>query len=294
VTRLTEITPHQVWLGVVAVCTVSYVSYLLQRFIAPAGAALWVALLGGLYSSTATTVVLARRARAQPATLAAAQTGIILATAVMYLRLLAVILVFSRPLAAGLAPGLLGLSVLGFVLAGLWHWKSRTTPRPPSDAIEPGNPLELGAAAVFAIAFVLVSLATAWAQANFGVSGLYVLAGVVGVSDIDPFVLSLAEHGTGQVPLASEVVAILIGSAGFRSCGHPHRRLVEQSAEGGIHAGVRRSSGEPRACGGPCADVGVRCGPRVVRRVAVAAWSRPSTWFSRALVLVANSARFRQ
>ena len=246
VTRLTEITPHQVWLGVVAVCTISYVSYLLQRFIAPAGAALWVALLGGLYSSTATTVVLARRARAQPATLAAAQTGIILATAVMYLRLLAMILVFSRPLAAGLAPGLLGLSVLGFVLAGLWHWKSRTTPRPPSDAIEPGNPLELGAAAVFAIAFVLVSLATAWAQANFGVSGLYVLAGVVGVSDIDPFVLSLAEHGTGLVPLASEVVAILIAAssnnllkagytlafAGVRASRAPVAALVLMSACG--------------------------------------------------------------
>ncbi len=213
VTHLTQITPHQVWLGVVAVCSVSYVSYLLQRYVAPAGAALWVALLGGLYSSTATTVVLARRARAQPATLADSQTGIVLATAVMYLRLLAVILVFSRPLAIGLAPGLLSLSVLGFMLAGLWHWRNRAAPRPPGDPGQPGNPLELGAAAIFAVGFVLVSLATAWAQAMFGASGLYILAAFVGVSDIDPFVLSLAEHGVGQVPAASAVVAILIAAS---------------------------------------------------------------------------------
>ena len=91
VTDLTDITPRQVWLAVLAVCTVSYASYLLQRYIAPAGAGLWVAVLGGLYSSTATTVVLARRAGAEPATLPQAQTGIILATAVMYLRLLVII-----------------------------------------------------------------------------------------------------------------------------------------------------------------------------------------------------------
>ena len=106
VTDLTDITPRQVWLAVLAVCTVSYASYLLQRYIAPAGAGLWVAVLGGLYSSTATTVVLARRAGAEPATLPQAQTGIILATAVMYLRLLVIIVVFNRPLALGLAPAL--------------------------------------------------------------------------------------------------------------------------------------------------------------------------------------------
>jgi uncharacterized membrane protein (DUF4010 family) len=120
VTRLTEITPHQVWLAVLAVCTVSYASYLLQRYVAPHGSGLWVAVLGGLYSSTATTVVLARRTRAEPAMLRQAQTGIILATSVMYLRLLAIIAMFDRPLAGALAPILLALAVLGIVLAGLW------------------------------------------------------------------------------------------------------------------------------------------------------------------------------
>ncbi len=210
VSPLTDITPHQVWMAVLAVCTVSYASYLLQRYVAPSGAGLWVALLGGLYSSTATTVVLARHARAEPATLLQAQTGIMLATAVMYLRLLAIILVFSRPLAVGLMPSLLGLSAFGFIMAAVWQWLHRASGGQVQAAYHPGNPLELGAAAVFATLFVLVSLASAWALSRFGASGLYLLAAIVGVSDIDPFVLSLAEHGAGQMPIAREVVAILI------------------------------------------------------------------------------------
>ncbi len=46
-TRLSELTPHQVWLAVLAVCSVSYASYLLQPYVAPPGASLWVAVLGG-------------------------------------------------------------------------------------------------------------------------------------------------------------------------------------------------------------------------------------------------------
>ena len=213
VTHLTQITPHQVWLGVVAVCSVSYVSYLLQRYVAPAGAALWVALLGGLYSSTATTVVLARRARAQPATLVDSQTGIVLATAVMYLRLLAVILVFSRPLAIGLAPGLLSLSVLGFMLAGLWHWR-----KPGGAAAARRSGTARQSARARGCRHFRGGVRAGIVGHSLGTGDVRRLrplhaGGIRRVSDIDPFVLSLAEHGVGQVPAASAVVAILIAAS---------------------------------------------------------------------------------
>ena len=99
-TDLTSITPRQVWLAMLAVCTVSYASYLLQRYVVPSGAGLLTAVLGGFYSSTATTVVLARRARTEPAALRQAQTGIVLAASVMYLRLLIIVFFFNRPLAS--------------------------------------------------------------------------------------------------------------------------------------------------------------------------------------------------
>lgn len=212
-TTLTDITPHQVWLAVLAVCTVSYASYLLQRYVAPAGAGLWVALLGGFYSSTATTVVLARHVRAEPATLRQAQTGIILATSVMYLRLLLIIFVFNRPLAFGLAPALLGLSAAGLVMAGVGYWFTRTQSGHGRPMSASSNPLELGAAMVFAALFVLISLVSAWARAQYGATGIYLLAAIVGISDIDPFVLSLAEHATGDMPVGVGMIAILIATS---------------------------------------------------------------------------------
>jgi uncharacterized membrane protein (DUF4010 family) len=213
VTRLTELTPHQVWLAVLAVCTVSYASYLLQRYVAPQGGGLWVAVLGGLYSSTATTVILARHARAEPAMLRQAQTGIMLATSVMYVRLLVIVAMFDLPLARALAPTLLLLAVLGLAIAGLWYRAGAVPVAPQAAANSPANPLELSAALIFAVLFVAVSLASAWVRSEFGESGLFGLAAIVGASDIDPFVLSIATGGAAPLTQGAGVAAILVAAA---------------------------------------------------------------------------------
>jgi uncharacterized membrane protein (DUF4010 family) len=213
VTDLTSITPYQAWLAMLAVCTVSYASYLLQRYVAPSGAALLVALLGGIYSATATTVVLARRARTEPMGRQQAQTGIILATSVMYPRLLLIILLFNRSLAAALAPTLLELCALGLLMAAAWHWIGRARQRDDRPLAAPANPLGLGTAATFAVLFVAVSIASSWAMRQFGTVGIYALAAVVGVSDINPFVLSLAQHGAGELSGSVEAIAVLLATA---------------------------------------------------------------------------------
>jgi uncharacterized membrane protein (DUF4010 family) len=213
VTDLTPITPHQVWLAMVAVCTVSYASYLLQRYVAPPGGGLLVALLGGLYSSTATTLVLARRMRGAAGDARETEAGIVLATAVMYLRLLLIILVFNRPLAVVLAPPLVGLSALGCVTALGWYWLGGQRTHDAAAAGAPANPLELGTAATFAVLFVVISVATAWATQRFGAAGIYALAGIVGVSDIDPFVLNLAQGDAAQITVQAGAGAILVAAS---------------------------------------------------------------------------------
>lgn len=212
VTTLTNVTPHQVWLAVLAVCTVSYASYLLQRYVAPKEGGLWTAVLGGLYSSTATTIVLARRARAVPTLIPQAQTGIILANAIMYLRLLVIVAMFDRPLAFALAPALVALCALGLLLAGLWYWLSERASG-AATAEAPSNPLELSAALVFAALFVIVSLAAAWVRGQFGEAGVYGLAAIVGFTDINPFVLSIASGGAGPLPSVSAGAAILVATS---------------------------------------------------------------------------------
>jgi uncharacterized membrane protein (DUF4010 family) len=219
VTSLTSITPRQVWLALVVVCTFSYLSYLAQRYWAAAAGGLWMAALGGLYSSTATTVVLARQAVAEPAIRRHAEAGITLATAIMYLRILAITAIFNDALAQRLALPMAGLSLAGFAICALQYWvlaKPAGEQEKPQGAMKlkpSGNPLELGAAVIFAVLFIATSLVSTWATKEFGVTGIYSLAAIVGISDIDPFVLNLAQGGLTGVPVAVLVAAILIAAS---------------------------------------------------------------------------------
>lgn len=212
VTGLTSITPHQAWLALLVVSTMSYASYLMRRYLDIPAGGLWMAALSGLYSSTATTVVLARQARAEPGTAGQASAGITLATGIMYLRILVIVGVFNLPLAEHLAPALLTLALAGFLVAGLLYRINRTG----EDAALPAatrNPLELGTAAVFALLFIATSLGAALVMSRFGMTGIYGLAAVIGVADIDPFVLNLAQGGTTGLPIPALGAAILIASS---------------------------------------------------------------------------------
>ena len=211
VTDLTLITPHQIWLAMVAVCTVSYASYLLQRYLAPPGPCY------GSHCSAACIVhrddaVLARRARAEAASLHQSEAGIMLATAVMYLRLLIIIVVFNRALAMTLAPPLLVLSVLALVLAFGWYWIRGAHYTDAGHDVAPANPLALTTAATFAALFVVISVASAWATQRFGAAGTYALAAIVGVSDIDPFVLNLAQGDPAQTTVDAGAILIATSS----------------------------------------------------------------------------------
>jgi uncharacterized membrane protein (DUF4010 family) len=218
VTDLTTITPRQAWLALVVVCTLSYASYLAQRYWAAAARGLWMAALGGLYSSTATTVVLARQAKSDHAMAGQAQAGITLATAIMYLRVLAVVAFFNIPLARTLALPLCALSLAGFLICTLQYRQAmrRQPPNAQATALQSaagGNPLELGSAAIFAALFVAVSFVSNWAKAQFGASGIYILAAIIGVTDIDPFVLNLAQGGTAGMSNNALAAAILIAAS---------------------------------------------------------------------------------
>ena len=225
VTTLTTITPRHAWLALVVVCSLSYASYLAQRYWAAAARGLWMAALGGLYSSTATTVVLARQARSDGAMRGNAQAGITLATAIMYLRILAIVAFFNWTLAWRLAPSLIGLSLAGLVICALQYRFAQRPAEAKAQDIgqEPeqetglrrtgGNPLELGPAALFAALFVAVSLVSNWAKTEFGTSGIYTLAAIVGVTDIDPFVLNLAQGGTTGMSNSALAAAILIAAS---------------------------------------------------------------------------------
>jgi uncharacterized membrane protein (DUF4010 family) len=213
VTELTPITPYHVWLAVVAVCTLSYVSYLLQRYLPSRGGALLPAVLGGIYSSTATTIVLAKRLREAGAPRRDLATGIVAATAMMYVRLGIVIAILNRAFALALAPALAGLFVLGTAMAFAQWRRAEGSEIDPGPAPAPPNPLQITTAAVFAVLFIVISLLSAWIGSSFGQTGFLALAAIVGASDIDPFVLNIAQGGVAAMSNATLAAAVLIAAS---------------------------------------------------------------------------------
>lgn len=205
----THITPFKVWLAVVAVSTLSYVSYLLQRYVFPSGGILIAAVLGGLYSSTATTVVLAREA-SQEGFSPEISAGIVAASAMMYLRIVIVCAIFNAGLARVL---LLPLAALG-VLAGIAAYVlSRRSGKTLGTHLPARNPLQIGTALLFAVLLVAISLLSNWVVANMGRDGVLALAAVVGFTDIDPFVLSIAQGGAAVAGVAVSAAAIVIATS---------------------------------------------------------------------------------
>ncbi len=187
------VTYTQLWLAVVMVSGVSYLSYLARTYFFPHRGILLTGTLGGLYSSTVATIVLARKDRDQSDPLTS--TAIILASTMMYIRIAILVL--------ALGPGTVSLPLLlpygGLFLLSLGAaWGTHTFSRflkPPAEAIPPAvkatHPLEVRTAVLFAGAFVFFAAITHLILGRFGANGLPLLSIAVGFTDITPFILSL-------------------------------------------------------------------------------------------------------
>ncbi|HUI42647.1 MAG TPA: MgtC/SapB family protein [Terriglobia bacterium] len=207
-----QINPFKTWLVVVAVSGVSYGSYVLQKLTREHGGVLLAALLGGAYSSTITTVVLAKRAsRENRPHLFAGAT--LIASGVMYLRLAGLLALFNRGLMTKLGPSFGVLAALA--AAGGWLWSRRPDANTGElkKEFEPRNPLELRAAFFFAILFLAMLVATHLAVVYLGRAGVYGLAAVMGVTDVDPFIMGMTQAAGTLTPLQVASAGIAIAAA---------------------------------------------------------------------------------
>ncbi|MGA9899586.1 MAG: MgtC/SapB family protein [Terriglobales bacterium] len=207
-----HINPFKTWLVVVAVSTISYGSYVLQKLTKEQGGVVLAALLGGAYSSTVTTVVVARRAAREPHPHLFAG-GILIASGVMYLRLVALLALFNRQLMSLLALPFLALAGLGVGVGWLWTRRADTTTKPVQREFEPKNPLELLAAFLFAALFLAMLVATQLAVTYLGRAGVNTLAAIMGVTDVDPFIMGMTQAAGTLTPLKVAAAAVLIAAA---------------------------------------------------------------------------------
>jgi uncharacterized membrane protein (DUF4010 family) len=207
-----QINPFKAWLVVVAVSGVSYGSYVIQKLTKGQGGVILAALLGGAYSSTVTTVVLAKRAKreSRPHLFAG---GILIASGIMYLRLAGLVTMFNRNLLPTLGVPFAILAAVGVGAGWLWTRIPEAKAGEVKREFEPKNPLELRAAFFFAVLFLAILVATHLAVAYLGRAGVYALAAVMGVTDVDPFIMGMTQSAGGVTSLKVASAAIAIAAA---------------------------------------------------------------------------------
>ena len=205
------INPFKTWLVVVAVSTVSYGSYLLLQVTKGSGIQL-SAILGGIYSSTVTTVALAKRSTKETRPhLFSGST--LLASAFMYLRLTILIAIFNWHLLKLLFAPFVALAVAAAVTGFLWSRRPDGSSEEVHRQFEHENPLEMRAAFFFAGVFVLILVVTKLVLSYMGTRGAYVLGAVIGFADVDPFIMSMTQATGLTAQLNVSAGAIVLATA---------------------------------------------------------------------------------
>jgi uncharacterized membrane protein (DUF4010 family) len=205
---LDAINPFSVGLMVVLISGLSFLGYVAMRLYGKGRGVIISAAIGGLVSSTAVTFAFANRTKEDPKLAPVAAAAIAIASTIMIGRVAVLVGVINIGLLGELAPSLAGAAV-GAILGGFVGY--RGTKKQGSDDIDVKNPFELGNAIRFGIAFAVILLAIKAARQYLGDQGLYIAAGVAGLTDVDAVSLSTAKQaGPDDIPA---VIAILIAVA---------------------------------------------------------------------------------
>ena len=201
--------PHQAWLMVVLISGISLAGYTALHVVGTRYGAPLLGFLGGVVSSTATTLLYARNSRNNRAMSQLAASVIVIASMVVLLRLLVLSSLVAYGTVPGLAPVLAGGFLFGLVVA-LYNWRKMSNATKLNIPDTP-NPAELRTALGFGLLYVVVLLGAAWMQDLAGNRGLYAVALVSGLTDVDAITLSsLRLFNLGQLGEHQAVTSIAI------------------------------------------------------------------------------------
>ncbi|MEI6852070.1 MAG: DUF4010 domain-containing protein [Bacteroidota bacterium] len=199
------LTPYKVWLAVVAISTISYLSYLIKNYVFPKSGIIISGILGGMYSSTVTTIILAKKSKENLSLKNNYASAILLATAMMYLRIGILMMLFNIVLFRFNFVFFLIMFLLSLGIGiAVFFYQHKQEEEAEISLLRDRNPLEFKVAMLFMVLFVAFSFITYFALQFFGNNGLNALSIIVGVTDIDPFLITLFG---GKYSVSIEVVS---------------------------------------------------------------------------------------
>jgi len=216
---------------VVLIVGISLAGYIIYKFFGERAGIVMGGILGGLISSTATTVSYARRSAKAPASSRVAAVVIMIASTIVFARVLLEIGVVAPSfLPTAFLPISLLMLLQAALAGGMWFWgRNQPTEMPAQE-----NPSELKSALGFAALYAIVVFAIAAAKQHFGERGLYTVAILSGLTDMDAITLSTAQlvtsarldadHGWRVIVLASlanlvfkSIIVMALGQRQLRS-----------------------------------------------------------------------------
>ncbi|MDX5407249.1 MAG: DUF4010 domain-containing protein [Chromatiaceae bacterium] len=208
--------PYKLWLLVILISSMSLLGYVAVRWLGAAHGAVVTGISGGLASSTAVTLSFARSSKVESDPLAAdtQASGLLLAWLVMFIRVMVTVTIVFKPLLAALW---LPFSVMAFttaVMAAVFYWRgSRRYQAPQQSSVKVTNPFSLLAAIKFGALFAAILLLVKITEHYAAEEGLYLLAAVAGLTDVDAITLSMSEYGRQSAEgLTTAAVAITIAA----------------------------------------------------------------------------------
>lgn len=202
--------PYRIGFMVLLIAGIGFVGYVAMRLWGHGRGLLVTGAVGGLVSSTAVTLAASARAKETPALAGLASLSVIVASTIMFARILVATFVIERSLFTPLVPPLAAMGVTGLVLCAVMYFRQTRAPS-QGTTVALTNPFELSSAVKFGAFFIVILLVSRWATESFGESGSYVTGALAGLTDVDAITLSMAnlvKSGAVDVTVASRTVVI--------------------------------------------------------------------------------------
>ncbi|MBL7043904.1 MAG: MgtC/SapB family protein [Pirellulaceae bacterium] len=190
-TMLEAIVPYKVWLIVVLVSFISFVGYGLVKVLGSSAGSGLTGLVGGLASSTVTTLSFAKRSLETPAWNRYFAVAVILASSIMFPRLIVQMAFVNQALMKNIAAPLCVMGVAGFAVAAFYYFRSKSESA-ATESLQLANPFSLGSALKFGLVFAATLMVTRLAITYLGEQWLPLVAIVSGLTDADAIAFSVS------------------------------------------------------------------------------------------------------
>ena len=204
--------PSEIWLFAILIAAISFAGYVAVRVLGDRKGIAVAAIAGGMASSTATTLSFARLAREHPESTHLLAGGVLLAGVTMLVRIVVLAgMIKPELIAALLWPAAAAAAVLLLGAAAvLWGRRGGATEHPQLNI---KNPFDLGTVLQLVGLITIILLVAKAVASQAGNAGLFLLAAVSAIADVDALTLSMARLAGRQVASGDAATAILIAAS---------------------------------------------------------------------------------